>query len=178
MNIKIRFLGNMFVFITTFQKMVVKFIGGCSVATCSYMIIHSMSKIYSFPVYVVLPLQELHDKKYKTLVLWQLLWHLIFQLYPFDFMKFEHSCIHEAHKLQRESLHSQRYKPCFSEIQFWTFGLFSKHNKILGCFKACITLHLSNTFFNLLSFTLLNNELAVMEIIFKSKCYNVLKQTE
>ena len=38
----------MFVLIATFKNMVVKFVGGCSVATCSYMIIHSMSKTYSF----------------------------------------------------------------------------------------------------------------------------------
>ena len=28
--------------------MVVKFVGGCSVVTCSYMIIHSMPEMYSF----------------------------------------------------------------------------------------------------------------------------------
>ena len=38
----------MFVLITTFKNMVVKFVGVCSVATYSYVIIHSMSKIYSF----------------------------------------------------------------------------------------------------------------------------------
>ena len=38
----------MFALITTFKNMVVKFVGGCSVAPCSYAIIHSMSKIYSF----------------------------------------------------------------------------------------------------------------------------------
>ena len=57
---------------------------------------------------------------------------------------------------------------------------FQKHNfellvystsaiSFLGYFKACITLHLPNTFYNLLTFTLLNNELAVMEILFESK---------
>ena len=30
----------------------------------------------------------------------------IFQLYPFDVMKLEHSCIYDAHQLQQESLHS------------------------------------------------------------------------
>ena len=64
-----RFLGNMIVLINTFKNMVVKFVGGCSVATRSYVIIHSVSKIYSFAVYVVKPLQELHDKKYKTFLL-------------------------------------------------------------------------------------------------------------
>ena len=73
-------------------------------------------KFTVLPVYVVLPLEELHDKKYKTLVLWQLIWHLIFQLYPFDVMKLELSCIYDAQKLQQESLHSLRYKPYFSEI--------------------------------------------------------------
>ena len=29
-----------------------------------------------------------------------------FNLYPFDVMKLEHSCIYDAHKLQPESLHS------------------------------------------------------------------------
>ena len=38
----------MFVLIATFKNMVVKFVGGCSIATHSYMSIHSMSKIYSF----------------------------------------------------------------------------------------------------------------------------------
>ena len=38
----------MFVLIATFKNMVVKFVGGCSVATRSYMIIHSMFKIYNF----------------------------------------------------------------------------------------------------------------------------------
>ena len=71
-------------------------------------------KFTVLPVYVVLPLEELHDKKYK--VLWQLIWHLIFQLYPFDVMKLELSCIYDAQKLQRESLHSLWYKPYFSEI--------------------------------------------------------------
>ena len=33
----------MFVLITTFKNMVVKFVGGCSVVTCSYVIIYSMS---------------------------------------------------------------------------------------------------------------------------------------
>ena len=57
----------MLVLITTFKNMVVKFIGGCSVATCSYVIITVLA------VYVVLPLQELLGKKYKTLVLRQLI---------------------------------------------------------------------------------------------------------
>ena len=38
----------MIVLINTFKNMVVKFVGGCSVATRSYVIIHSVSKIYSF----------------------------------------------------------------------------------------------------------------------------------
>ena len=33
----------MFALITTFKDMVVKFVGGCSIATCSYVIIYSMS---------------------------------------------------------------------------------------------------------------------------------------
>ena len=60
-------------------------------------------KFTVLPVYVVLPLEELHDKKYKTLVLWQLIWHVIFQLYPFDVMKLELSCIYDVHKLQQKS---------------------------------------------------------------------------
>ena len=42
-NFKISFRGNMFALITTFKNMVAKFVGGCSVATCSYVIIYSMS---------------------------------------------------------------------------------------------------------------------------------------
>ena len=47
-NFKIRFLGNTFFLITTFKDMVVKFIGRCSVATHSYVIIRSVSKFSSF----------------------------------------------------------------------------------------------------------------------------------
>ena len=43
-----RFLGNMFFLITSFKNMVVKFVGGSSVGTCSYVIIHFMYKVYSF----------------------------------------------------------------------------------------------------------------------------------
>ena len=46
--------------------------------------------------------------------------------------------------------------------------LLNKDSKFLGCFKACITLNLSIFFFNLLSFTLFNSELAVTEILFES----------
>ena len=42
------FLSNMFAFIATLKNMVVKFVAGCSVARHSYMIIHSVSKIYCF----------------------------------------------------------------------------------------------------------------------------------
>ena len=56
----------------------------------------------------------------------------------------------------------QKYK-----VEF--FGFLNKRNKLLGCFKAFVNLHLLNTFSNLLSFTLLNSELVVMEILFKSK---------
>ena len=42
------FLGNMLVFITSLKNMVVEFAGGHSVATRSYMIIHSVAKIYCF----------------------------------------------------------------------------------------------------------------------------------
>ena len=38
----------MIVLINTFKNMVVKFVGGCSVATRSYVITHSVSKIYRF----------------------------------------------------------------------------------------------------------------------------------
>ena len=38
----------MFVLITTFENMVIKFVGGCSVATYRYVIIYCKSKIYSF----------------------------------------------------------------------------------------------------------------------------------
>ena len=38
----------MFVLIAGFKNIVVRFVGGCSVVTRSYMIFHSMSKIYSF----------------------------------------------------------------------------------------------------------------------------------
>ena len=37
----------MFVFITAMKNMFVKFIGGFSIVTRSYVIIHSVSKIYS-----------------------------------------------------------------------------------------------------------------------------------
>ena len=37
----------MFVFIIILKNMVVKFIGRCSLATPSYVIIHSVSKIYN-----------------------------------------------------------------------------------------------------------------------------------
>ena len=45
----------------------------------------------------------------------------------------------------------------------------TKTIRFLGCFKACIPLHFPNNFFNLLSFTLFNNELAIMEILSESK---------
>ena len=45
---KVRHLGNIMVLIITFKNMVVKFVGGCSVATRGYVIIYSVSKIYSF----------------------------------------------------------------------------------------------------------------------------------
>ena len=38
----------MFVLIITFKSMVVTFVDGCSLATRSHVIIHSVSKIYSF----------------------------------------------------------------------------------------------------------------------------------
>ena len=57
----------------------------------------------------------------------------------------------------------------FQKYSFELLAYLANANKFLGCFKVCITLHLSNTFFNLLSFTLLNNELAVIEILFESK---------
>ena len=38
----------MFILITSFKNMVIKFVGECSVLRCSYVIVHSMSKIYSF----------------------------------------------------------------------------------------------------------------------------------
>ena len=56
----------MIVLINTFKNMIVKFVGGCSVATRSYMIIYSVSKMYSFASVCGKPLQELQDKKYKT----------------------------------------------------------------------------------------------------------------
>ena len=62
---KIRCRGNMFVFITRSKIMIVKFVCGCSAATRSYIIIPSVSKIYFFASYVVLPLQQLHDKNIK-----------------------------------------------------------------------------------------------------------------
>ena len=38
----------MFVVVTTFKDTVVKLVGGCSEATQSYVIIHSVCKIYNF----------------------------------------------------------------------------------------------------------------------------------
>ena len=55
----------MFLLFTTFKNMVVKFVGGCFVVTCSYVIIHSMPKIYSFASVCGKVLQELHDKNKK-----------------------------------------------------------------------------------------------------------------
>ena len=40
----------MIVLITAFKNMVVKFVGGCSVVARSYVIIYSVSKIYSFEI--------------------------------------------------------------------------------------------------------------------------------
>lgn len=61
--------------------------------------------------------------------------------------RFEYSCIYDANKLQPESLHSYvATQTILSEIQFWTIGSLDKDNKFLNYFKACITLHLSNTF--------------------------------
>ena len=59
----------MIVLVNTFKNMVVKFVGGCSLATRSYVIIHSVSKIYSVASVCGKTLQELHDKKYKTFIL-------------------------------------------------------------------------------------------------------------
>ena len=94
----VRFFVNRFVLITIFKIMVVKFFGGLSLLTHG----HSVSKIVVLPVYVILLLQELRDKRYRTSILWQIIWYFIFQLYPLDFMKLEHSCIFDAHMLQWE----------------------------------------------------------------------------
>ena len=54
--------------------MIVEFAGGCSLVTRNHMIVHVC--VYSFtvlPVYVILPFQELHDKRYQTLILRQLI---------------------------------------------------------------------------------------------------------
>ena len=65
------------------------------------------------------------------------------------------------------------YKPCKQQIiiflKKYDFGhpVYSKKAKI--CFNSCITLYLPNILFNLLSFALLNNELAVTEILLESK---------
>ena len=70
-NFKIRFFGSTFVLITLFKNKIVKFIGGYSPATRSY-VIHSFIlglKLTGLPVCVVLLSQELHDKKYETLIL-------------------------------------------------------------------------------------------------------------
>ena len=48
----------------------------------------------------------------------------------FDVIKLEHCCVYDAPKLQLESLYSLRYKPYFSEIQFWTFRLLNNHNTL------------------------------------------------
>ena len=58
-------------FITIFKNMVVEWVSGCSEETSnrSYLIIHSVSVITVLPIYVILPLQGLQDKKYKTLIL-------------------------------------------------------------------------------------------------------------
>ena len=47
-NFKTKFFSNRLVLITTFKNMVIKFVGGSSVAKRSYVIIHSGSNIYSF----------------------------------------------------------------------------------------------------------------------------------
>ena len=58
-------------FITIFKNMVVEWVSGFSEETSnrSYLIIHSVSVITVLPIYVILPLQGLQDKKYKTLIL-------------------------------------------------------------------------------------------------------------
>ena len=51
------------------ETMVAEFVGACSAATRSYIIIHFCLKFTAFPVYVVLlPLQDLHDQN-KILIL-------------------------------------------------------------------------------------------------------------
>ena len=72
-------------------------------------IIHSVSKTYCFASACDITITRVTWKKFKTLILWQFVWHLIFifQLYPFDVRKLKHSCKYEVHKLQWESLHSR-----------------------------------------------------------------------
>ena len=82
--------------------MVVKFVGGCSIVTLSYVIIHSVPKIYSFASVCGITIVRVTWKNLKTSVPLPLIWYLIFQLYPFDVVKLEHSRVYDAHKLQWE----------------------------------------------------------------------------
>ena len=47
------------------KNIVVEFVDECSIDMGSYKIIHSAPKIYCFANVMVLPLNELHDKKQK-----------------------------------------------------------------------------------------------------------------
>ena len=52
----------MFIFITAFEDMVVKFISGFSLAIRSYIVIHCLN-FTVLPLHMILQLQELHNKK-------------------------------------------------------------------------------------------------------------------
>ena len=90
--------------------MIVQSISTHSVATHSYMGFYSVSKIYCFFSLYDINFTRVTWYKYEILILWQLIRHLIFQLYPFHVMKLEYSCKSNVHKLQRWSLHSYLHK--------------------------------------------------------------------
>ena len=136
----------MFDFLDITKNMVQEFLCGFSVATGSSIIIHSVSKNVLFSQCMWYYHYKSYAIKNRTLLLWQLIWHRISWLPPFDVMKREHSCIHHAYKVHSDTNHT---------FQKYVFELLVYSIKIIsfGCFKACITLNLSNYFLNLLFLT-------------------------
>ena len=70
--------------------MVVEYVGRCRCVV----IVYSVSKIYCFASVCGINITRVNKiKKIQKLTLSQLMWHLIFQLHPFDVMKLVRSCI-------------------------------------------------------------------------------------
>lgn len=127
-----------------------------------------MSKIYYFAKICGITITRVRYKRYKKLILWQLTWHISFQLYPLCYEICTFWYLTHAYITMGIFIFIAIWM-YFSKIGFWTFGLLNKSNKFLGSFKACKTLSLANIFFKLLSFSLFNNKLTVLETIFESK---------